>query len=128
MGFFGFGSKKRSEDNVSVKWLRLNGSEELDQLIQKESFEKPVMLFKHSTRCSISSMALNRLENYWDIDEDTLQPVYLDLIAYRDLSNKIAADLGVAHQSPQLLIVKNGKCTYQASHSQIDVEAIKQNI
>lgn len=127
MGFFGFGSKK-SEEKGSVNWLRLNSSEDLDQLIQKESFEKPVMLFKHSTRCSISSMALSRLENYWDIDEEALQPVYLDLIAYRNLSNKIAADLGVTHQSPQVLIVKNGKCTYQASHNQIDVEDIKQNL
>ncbi|MBL4662003.1 MAG: bacillithiol system redox-active protein YtxJ, partial [Flavobacteriaceae bacterium] len=72
--------------------------------------------------------AMNRLENYWDIDEAAIQPVYLDLIAYRDLSNKIATDLGVMHQSPQILIVKDGKCTYQASHSQIDVEDIKQNI
>lgn len=127
MGFFGFGSK-RAEDKSSVNWFPLKASEELDQLIQKDSFEKPVMLFKHSTRCSISSMAMNRLENYWDIDEAAIQPVYLDLIAYRDLSNKIAADLGVMHQSPQILIVKDGKCTYQASHSQIDVEDIKQNI
>jgi bacillithiol system protein YtxJ len=73
-------------------------------------------------------MAINRLESQWDIDEDALQPVYLDLIAYRDISNKIASDLDVTHQSPQVLIVKDGKCTYQASHSQIDVEDIKQNI
>lgn len=127
MGFFGFG-KKNIEVNVSVKWLRLNNAADLDQLIQKESFEKPVMLFKHSIRCSISSMPLSRLENYWDIDEEVLQPVYLDLINYRELSNKIAADLDVMHQSPQVLIVKNGKCTYQASHNQIDVAAIKQNL
>lgn len=127
MGFFGFGSKK-SEDNSSVNWLRVKEAADLDQLIQKESFEKPVMLFKHSTRCSISSMALNRLENYWDIDEATLQPVYIDLIAFRELSNKIAADLGVMHQSPQVLIVKDGKCTYQVSHNQIDVADIKQNL
>ena len=127
MGFFGFG-KKNSEDNVSVNWLRLKANEDLDQLIQKESFEKPVLLFKHSTRCSISSMALNRLENYWDIEDDAVQPVYIDLIAYREISNKIAADLGVTHQSPQILLVKNGKCTYQASHNQIDIADIKQNL
>jgi bacillithiol system protein YtxJ len=127
MGFFGFG-KKNSEQNSSVNWFRLKEAADLDQLIQKDSFEKPVMLFKHSTRCSISSMAINRLESQWDIDEELLQPVYLDLITYRDISNKIAADLDVMHQSPQILIVKDGKCTYQASHSQIDVADIKQNI
>ena len=127
MGFFGFG-KKSDEHTSSVNWLHLKAVEDLDQLIQKDSFDKPVLLFKHSTRCSISSMAINRLENNWDIDAESVLPVYIDLIAYREVSNKIAVELGITHQSPQILLVKNGKCTYQASHSQIDVEAIKQNL
>lgn len=127
MGFFGFG-KKNSEQNSSVNWLRLKSEEELDQLILKDSFEKPVMLFKHSTRCSISSMAIHRLENHWDIDAEAVLPVYLDLIVYRNISNKIAEDLGIQHQSPQILIVKEGQCTFQASHNEIDVETIKQSL
>ena len=126
MGFFGFGSKK--ETKPVIDWVKLQTEEQLDQLIKKDSFEKPVILFKHSTRCSISAMAIHRLENQWDIDEEAVIPVYLDLIRFREVSNKIANDLGVVHQSPQILIVKNGACTYQSSHSQIEVRAIKNNL
>lgn len=123
MGFFGFGNKESKTS--SLKWVRLTDEHELDQLIQKESFVKPVVLFKHSTRCSISAMALNRLENDWDIEADVCVPVYIDLIAYRDISNKIANDLQITHQSPQVLVVKEGKCVYTSSHSQINVRDIK---
>ena len=73
-------------------------------------------------------MALNRLESYWDLESTQAIPVYLDLIQYRNLSDKLASDLGVRHESPQVLLVKNGKCIYTASHSQIDVEDIKENV
>lgn len=126
MGFFGFGKKERLASRLN--WVKLEDMANLDQLIQTESFEKPVVLFKHSTRCSISSMALNRLEMDWDIDPEQAVPVYLDLIAFRAISDKIAIDLSVRHQSPQVLLVKNGQCVYAASHSEIDVEDIKQNL
>lgn len=126
MGFFGFGSKEKKSS--AVNWVKLEESSELDKLIAKESHEKPVVLFKHSIRCSISSMAINRLESDWDISDEDAIPVYLDLINFREISNKIAQDLNVMHQSPQILIVKNGVCVYHASHSQIDVEGIKENL
>lgn len=126
MGFFGFGNSKTADS--ALNWVKLNDEAELDQLIQKESFEHPVVLFKHSTRCSISAMALSRLENNWDIDPESAVPVYLDLIRYRPISNKIADDLGIMHQSPQIIIVKDGKATYTSSHNEIDVRSIKQNL
>lgn len=126
MGFFGFGKKERSASRLN--WVKLEDMANLDQLIQTQSYEKPVVLFKHSTRCSISSMALNRLEMDWDMDPEQVVPVYLDLIAYRAISDKIAADLNVRHQSPQVLLVKNGQCIYNASHNEIDVEGIKENL
>ncbi len=122
MGLFSFGNKERKVS--SLKWVRLTEASDLDQLIEKESFVKPVVLFKHSTRCSISAMALNRLENEWNIEEELCVPVYLDLIAYRDISNKIASDLQITHQSPQILVVKEGRCVYTSSHSQINVRDI----
>ncbi len=123
MGLFSFGNKERKVS--SLKWIRLTEASDLDQLIEKESFVKPVVLFKHSTRCSISAMALNRLENEWDLEEEACVPVYLDLIAYRPISNKMADDLQITHQSPQILVVKDGKCVYNSSHSQINVRDIK---
>lgn len=123
MGLFSFGNKERKVS--SLKWIRLTEASDLDQLIEKESFVKPVVLFKHSTRCSISAMALNRLENEWDLEEEACVPVYLDLITYRPISNKMADDLQITHQSPQILVVKDGKCVYNSSHSQINVRDIK---
>lgn len=122
-----FGSKKK-EKRKEMKWIKLQLADELTHLIEKESFVTPILFFKHSTRCSISSMALNRLESYWDIESTQAIPVYLDLIQYRNLSDKLASDLGVRHESPQVLLVKDGKCIYTASHSQIDVEDIKENV
>ena len=122
MGLFSFGKNKSPKNEVN--WVVLKEEQQLEDL-KKESFEKPVVILKHSTRCSISSMALNRLENYWDVPGETATAVYLDLIVYRNISNKIAADFGITHQSPQILIIKNGACVYNISHNQIDAEAIK---
>lgn len=126
MGLFGFGNSKKKVSTLN--WVRLTDVSVLNDLIQKESFEKPVVFFKHSTRCSISSMALSRLESDWDIPAEDVIPVYLDLIAYRNLSDKLASDLKITHQSPQILMVKDGVCIYNASHSQIYVEDIKENV
>ncbi len=120
MGLFNFGSSKKNEMN----WHRLNSMEDLDAAV-KLSFEKPVMLFKHSTRCSISSMALNRTESGWNLSEDKVVPYYLDLIAHRDVSDAIADKLNVFHQSPQMILVKNGEAVMDASHNEIRVELVK---
>ena len=105
-------------------WKTLQTEEELVAIIQK-SFDKPTAIFKHSTRCSISSMAKSRLERNWDIAKDDLDIYYLDLIQYRSTSNKIAELTGVHHQSPQIILMKGGKAVYHASHSSISAEDLK---
>lgn len=93
----------------------------IDQLaeIEKNSFEKPQLLFKHSTRCPISEMVQNRLKR----EEDRLAAIadlyYLDLIRYREVSNEIATRYGVEHESPQVIVLANGKAVYHASHHMI---------
>ncbi|MGB1102971.1 MAG: bacillithiol system redox-active protein YtxJ [Crocinitomicaceae bacterium] len=124
MGLFSFG---KSTSGETLRWEQLTSEEALNHWINA-SHDQPLLLFKHSTRCSISSMALSRLESKWDLKLDELTPVYLDLIQYRSVSNKIADILNVTHQSPQVLLLRNGKCIYHASHNQIDVEAIKENL
>lgn len=126
MGLFGL--KNREEKVPNIKWFPLKDEETLTRLIRKESFDKPIVFFKHSTRCSISAMALHRIESKWEISEEDALPVYLDLIAYRHLSNLIAADLSVIHESPQVLIVKDGKCVYSVTHNDIDPRDIKRNL
>jgi bacillithiol system protein YtxJ len=120
MGLF-----SRNTTHGKLNWLHLTSEKEFNDFLL-ESEEKPVAFFKHSTRCSISSMAKDRLENTWNLEE--VVPVYLDLIAYRDVSNLMAQKLNVPHESPQLLLVKNGKCIYHASHSDIRTESLKNYI
>lgn len=102
-----------------MNWNKLDSPEQLQEII-KNSDTTPVVIFKHSTRCSISSMALSRFERQWNQEKiGNAAPFYLDLIQYRNVSNLIAEELGITHESPQVLLVENGKCTYHASHSSI---------
>ena len=89
---------------------------------------KGALLFKHSTRCSLSDVALNRLERAWNIPDKILPVYYLDLLAHRHLSSEIAIKYGIPHESPQILIIKNGKCIYTASHSGIIFKDIQKFI
>lgn len=122
MGLFSFGSSQKSN---SIKWVNFTDSNQLNELI-KESNHQPVLFFKHSIRCSISSMAKSRLESDWDIEEVT--PVYLDLINFRNLSNLLAEKFNIEHQSPQVLLIKDGQCVYNASHNEISVASLKNNL
>ncbi|MBL7884392.1 MAG: bacillithiol system redox-active protein YtxJ [Bacteroidia bacterium] len=110
-----------------MNWLRLENNNQLTEII-KNSFDtsiKGVLLFKHSTRCSISSMALSRLERNWNFNTTEFPAYYLDLLNYRTISNSIADTFKVEHASPQLLIIKNGECIYNASHSEISVSDVE---
>ena len=104
-----------------MNWIALTDDTGLED-IKKRSYEKPQVIFKHSTRCSISSMAKNRLERA-DAPE-TLDFHFLDLIRHRDISGKIAEDFRVEHESPQILLIKNGECMYDESHTGISMDEI----
>ncbi len=94
---------------------------EIDQL----SHHKLQVLFKHSTRCSVSSFAQRILISEFNAAMDEKFDVYyLDLISYREVSNAIAQRYGVEHESPQLLVIQDGKCIYNASHSDVSLEKI----
>lgn len=102
--------------------------------IEKEQLEKLQtqqglsLIFKHSTRCSISRMALKRVESDEQLSENPVDYYYLDLLKHRDLSNEIAKAFSVEHQSPQVLIIQNGKCVYSATHSAIQAEEILEHL
>ena len=108
-----------------MNWNKLNSTETLKK-INELSEETTVLIFKHSTRCSISSMALDRLERNWKESETkNIKPYYLDLIAHRDLSNRISEMYHIPHESPQALLISKGKCIYDASHSDISYKDLK---
>lgn len=107
-----------------MEWIPLTTEEQLAGIID-QSFQKPVVIFKHSTRCSISSMAMNRIESKWNVSKEEAPIYYLDLIVYREISNRIADQFDVRHESPQVLVISNGKCVFNASHNAVDVSSIK---
>ena len=107
-----------------MQWNQLVSEEQLKQIIQK-STEKPQVIFKHSTRCSISSVAYQRLQKA--AQPDGFDFYYLDLLAHRPLSNQIADTFQVHHESPQILVIRDGKCVYDESHLAISMMDIVEN-
>jgi bacillithiol system protein YtxJ len=102
-----------------MNWNILDSQEKLEA-INRISEDHIVLIFKHSRRCSTSSMVLDRLERNWKESETKeLKAYFLDLIAYRDLSDQIAEMYDVIHESPQVLLISKGKCIYDASHTEI---------
>ena len=112
---------------VEMNWNRLESIEELNQAIDS-SEACPVLLFKHSTRCGTSSMALKQLERNWTFDDGELQPYFLDLLKFRPISNEIANRLRVPHESPQAIVISDRKVIYSASHYSIDLEQWKKTM
>ncbi len=126
MGFFNklFGENNSNEDEQPKSfWMYLEETP-LDEIV-KISFEKPVAIFKHSTRCSVSRMAWNQFSNQYAIEFEKMELYFLDLLAHRSISNEVAERFGVVHQSPQLIVIKDGKAVYDASHSDIDAQDLK---
>jgi bacillithiol system protein YtxJ len=109
-----------------INWNELTDLGQLNEIIAMSN-EKPVAIFKHSTRCSVSRMALKQFENEFN-SSDKVTPYFLDLIEYRAISNEIANRFGVTHQSPQLILIKEGKAIYNVSHSDIDAEELSKKV
>ena len=104
-----------------MSWIDLVSVDQIDA-IKKESNEAPVVVFKHSTTCSISAMAFSRMQRK-SVDAKVY---YLDLRAHRDVSNAIASTFDVIHESPQVLIINKGKAVYNASHSDVNPASIQE--
>ncbi len=111
-----------SEDNMSYL-VELQTPGDIDVLKEK-SLDKPQVIFKHSTRCSISSMALSRIDKK-EIAVLDADFYFINIIRNRQISNLIEKDFRVIHESPQLLIIKDGKCVYDESHSGIRLGEIE---
>lgn len=108
-----------------MDWISINDSKQVDEIIA-ESSKHPVLIYKHSTRCNISRGALDRLERKWDaVAAGSIKRYFLDLLAYRDISNRIAEIFQVEHHSPQILVISNGKSVLDLSHYDIDFESIR---
>ncbi|UII75619.1 bacillithiol system redox-active protein YtxJ [Flagellimonas sp. HMM57] len=120
MGIFGsvFGKKEESvKQDKKIPWIPLVSVEQLND-IETKSKEIPQLIFKHSITCGISRMVLNMFTDSYALD-DKVDLYFLDLHAHRDVSNEVASKFQVMHQSPQLLIVRNGEVCFHTSHGAI---------
>ena len=113
-----FGSAEPKEEKL-LPWMTLSDIKQLKQ-IQDASKTKTQVIFKHSTRCGISKMVMNQFVGGYDLTEKDLDLYYLDLLSYRDVSNEVGYAFQVIHQSPQLIVLKNGVVVAHASHSAIN--------
>jgi bacillithiol system protein YtxJ len=117
MGWF------NKEEKQIFPWSSLNSVEEWNKLKEDKSGISHVV-FKHSTRCGVSSMAKKQFENGWE-ETENVELWYLDLLNHRDISKQIAEDTQVIHQSPQVVVMKNGTLIHDASHHLIDAREIR---
>ena len=106
-----------------MDWKTLNSAEDWENAVAA-SHDTPIVVFKHSTRCSVSRMALKMTEQRWNLHEN-IHPYFLDLLVNRDISNAVAHEMQVQHQSPQLLCIRDGKCVFHANHGNIDPVDVK---
>ncbi|WP_046246894.1 bacillithiol system redox-active protein YtxJ [Hymenobacter terrenus] len=109
---------------MSTPWLPLTQPEQLADLAQA-SHEQPLLIFKHSTTCSISAAAKSKIERQWPDSGLDLPIYYLDLLRFRPLSAQVAEQFGIRHESPQLLLIQDGECRYDASHMGIRLSDVK---
>ncbi len=123
MGFLKNFNKDKNSGLIDG-WKELTSEEQLDQIME-DSKTKPVAIFKHSTRCGISTRAKFVLEEDWDYKDEELDFYYLDLLQHRNVSNKIEEVTGVQHQSPQVIVIKNGDPVYEETHHAINAKEIR---
>ncbi|MCS4302572.1 bacillithiol system redox-active protein YtxJ [Chryseobacterium sp. BIGb0232] len=124
MSFFDkiFGGNNQASDQKSF-WKNIKSEEDLEKAIES-SYQHRIAIFKHSTSCFISKTVLKNFEKEIENADQEVEVYYLDLLAHRPLSNKIAEDFGIRHESPQLIVIENGKPVNSASHQDISLSQI----
>lgn len=109
-----------------MEFIELREKTQLINIFEdSNSLPMGALVFKHSTRCSISRMVLDRFKREWNVPAEKMPVYYLDLIRYRNLSNEISEKFEVVHESPQVLVIKGGRCIYNASHNMISPRLIQ---
>lgn len=118
---------QNKQQNTMENWTHITEERQLEN-IREGSKTKPAVIFKDSVTCGISAHAKHKLESAWDFETSEMDFYYLDLLSYRNISNKIAADFGVTHQSPQILVLKDTKVVDHFSHQSISVDRIRKSL
>lgn len=129
MGLFNkiLGSKVKEEKETNVNWIPLNSLEQI-KTIKELSKSETIFVFKHSTRCGISSMVIKRFENLFDSSMNNIKVYYLDLLNFRAISDEVGYSFQAQHQSPQLLIIRNEVAVLNVSHYDITTVNIQKHL
>lgn len=114
-----FGGSKEVKEEKTLPWIDLSQLHQLEDIVEKSS-SKTQLIFKHSTRCGISRMAMSQFVKAYDLTEKDLDLYYLDLLNFREVSNEVGNKFQVIHESPQVLVIKNGVVVAHASHGEIN--------
>lgn len=115
---FGERTSDTAGDQYAIQWIGLESIDQLDE-IEQRSHQKPQLIYKHSTSCGVSSMVLNMFSTSWAYEEDRADLYFLDLHRYRPVSNAVADKFEVRHESPQLIVLKEGEVVAHSSHGAI---------
>jgi bacillithiol system protein YtxJ len=110
-----------------MNWIPLIDPNQLAAIIARSN-SVPCLIFKHSTRCNISAIAKYRLEDDWNFPAEVVEPYYLDLLQFRNVSQAVSEQFQVYHESPQVLLISNGECVYDASHLDISVAELQESL
>ena len=108
-----------------MNWIHLNSTEQVQSIKTAKGYQ---VIFKHSTRCSISMMARKRFELDWEAIPEATPLYFLDLLNYRDITNDISSEFQIHHESPQLLLIKDGECIYETSHGEISADELAEQM
>lgn len=108
-----------------LQWIPLEHQSQVDEIL-KCSGQTPCIIYKHSNNCGVCSIAKLRLEDDWNFGPDEIKPYFLDVIQHRVISTIVAEQFLVYHESPQLLLIKNGECTYEATQLDISVPELRE--
>tara|TARA_R110002051_G_scaffold56046_8_gene103994 strand:+ start:45253 stop:45648 length:396 start_codon:yes stop_codon:yes gene_type:complete len=126
-GIFGGAKNDNGKEDTSIPWRPLTAVEQFEE-IKKDSSARPQVIFKHSTSCGISRMVLNMFKSSYSLENGQMDFYFLDLLANRYVSNAVASEFSVMHQSPQLLIIKNGVVVKHDSHGAISDIALEKYV
>jgi len=111
-----------------MEWYKITDSGDIDQVVN-DSFAQPVLVYKHSPICGLSSNALQKLEKGWNaLEAKKLKPYFVDVVAQRPLSQGIAQRFKIMHQSPQVLLIRDGICVYDIAHFEISVKDLERAV
>lgn len=110
-----------------MRWRALTETNQLEDIVEM-SYSQSIIIFKHSSRCHVSARVKNHLESEWPENLIESSPYFLDLISFREVSNKVSEKFSIEHQSPQVLVIRDGECNYAASHSDITTLSLAERV